>query len=146
MSRRKLSKAQYIEDLENLADQKTAEVDSLMARLHHQAAAKQQLDDPNPNLAAETRRLKSDLVRLRTKVGHYVVRHREEKAEQRTRELRDLAELRRQLEVDKAELFTFVLTELGPFVGGQYGLDEQSVRRIVARAAAILRRANVPSN
>jgi hypothetical protein len=140
MSHRRPSEEQYIEDLENLVDQKTAEADSLMTRLHHQAAARKQLDSPNGDLAAENMRLKSDLVRLRTKVGHYVVRHREEKAKQRTRELRG------QMEVRKAELFTFLLAELGPFVGGQYGLDEQSVRRIVARAAAILRRASVPSN
>jgi ribosomal protein L29 len=146
-----MSEAQYIDHLENLANQKTAEADDLMSRLlrhrHHGVAAGQQLEGAkeirgrNADLAAENRRLKGELARLRAQVAQYVVRRREARADQRTRELQELAELRGQTETHNAELYPFVLSQLGQFADGQYSLDATSVRGIVARAAASLRSA-----
>jgi hypothetical protein len=142
-----LSEARYVDYLEKLADQKTAEADQLMSRLlrHRRAevAARQQLEGAkalrarNADLAAENRRLKGELDKHREQVAEYVVRHREAKADQRTRELQELAALRKHAETHKAELYAFVLSQLGQFVDGQCDLGEKSVRRIVARAAVL---------
>jgi hypothetical protein len=148
-----MTQAEYIEYLERFVDTKCEEVNSLIARLlRHQKYGdydRQRLEraeraaQKHIELLNENRRLRGELASIQAAISQYAVRHRESKAERRTRELQELAAFRAESETARVDLYASILSELRQFADGIYDLDEHSVRKAVARAAQLLRETQV---
>jgi hypothetical protein len=50
-----------------------------------------------------------------------------------------LAALRGETERCNLDFYAFVVAQLQPFVDGEYGVDEESVRRLVAKAGELVK-------
>jgi hypothetical protein len=155
-TQRNLSRVKYIDYLERLGEEKCSEAERLISRLldHRTKALEVQkrlahvedLKTQNIELADRNRQLRSQLSEIQDRLTKFVIRHKELKAENKTRELQQLAALRREIEVRGIDFLAFVLSQLKPHIDGAYDVDEESVKRIIVRAAAKLRSASLKSS
>jgi hypothetical protein len=147
-----LSRTKYIDYLERFGESKSKEAEKLIGRLldHRNKALEVQkrltefedLKIQNAALAAENEQLREQYNDIQNKVTHYVIRHREMKAEVKTKQLHRLAAIRRDIETHDIEFYGFVLSQLKQHIDGKYGVDEESVRKVVTRVATTLRSAS----
>jgi regulator of sigma D len=128
---------------------KCHEIDQLISRLlkhrrkivqtHRRLARVEAEKTRNGDLLAENESLKTQLAEVKESVRQYLIRHRASRADTETKELQRLAMLRAEAEKHNIELYAFVLSQLRQFLDGRYDVDEESARKSVINAAAMLR-------
>ena len=144
-----VSQAKYIDYLERFADMKCEEVDALIKRLlklrkegaraTEQGAEVETLRARLRKAERENEHLRERVEKMKTCVRQFVLRHRESKADRRTRELHELARLRAESEMRELDFYAFVSAQLNQFMDKKYEVNEESARTLVARAAEMLR-------
>lgn len=148
----KMTESKYVSYLERFSEMKCNEVDQLVARLLKQREKNSELRQKLSavenskreikNLRDENEHLKNQLAKLKRAVRQFAVCHRENKADRRTRELQELAEIRAACEEKDVSLYAFILDQLRPLVDGQYDVTEESVRKLITKAAETLKSNN----
>lgn len=148
----KMTESKYVSYLERFSEMKCNEVDQLVARLLQQREKNSELrmkisavensKREIKNLRDENEHLKAQLAKLKRAVRQFAVCHRENKADRRTRELQELAEIRAANEEKDVSFYAFILDQLRPLVDGQYDVTEESVRKLITKAAEILKSNN----
>jgi hypothetical protein len=144
-----VTQRRYIEQLERFADVKCGEVDLLVDRLlshRRRMALLRQRVEPARAAAAvsvemekENGHFRMEIERLNAAVADFGIRHKEAKARRKTRDLQELAALRGENERRDLDFQAFVVEQLGPFMDGEFGVDEDSVRRLVTMAGELVR-------
>ena len=150
MNKVDLTKSQYISYLENFSDVKCQEVELLLNRLlklvkHRNERIKSQqeifaLKRRCMKLEKENDRLRQNFAEARLLIEKFIITHRENKAERRSRELNELAKIRAENEKKNLDLYSYITTQLRQFMDFEFlTLDEKAVRLVVSKAAAQLK-------
>ena len=144
-----VSQAKYIDYLERFADMKCEEVDALIKRLLKMRKQQILANEQSTEVATlrsqlrrtqkENERLRERIADMKSSVRQFVLRHRESKADRRTRELHELAKLRAETELREFEFYAFVSAQLNQFMDKEYDVDEENAKKLVAMAAEMLR-------
>lgn len=144
-----VSQAKYIDYLERFADMKCEEVDALIKRLLKMRKQQILANEQSTEVATlrsqlrrtqkENERLRERIADMKSSVRQFVLRHRESKADRRTRELHELAKLRAETELREFEFYAFVSAQLNQFMDKEYEVDEENAKKLVVMAAEMLR-------
>jgi hypothetical protein len=120
----------------------------LLGHREHELAALREISKrtewkaENKRLSAENRELRAQVSERQDRLSEFVIQHREAKAAQRTAFLQEIANIRAAAEAHDVDLYGFILSALSPCINGRYDVDEESAKKVVARAASRLRLAS----
>jgi hypothetical protein len=142
-------RSKHSDEFLRLIDLKSAEAEQLVGRLLRQretdiaiqreVVEMRAMKARNAKLRSDNKRLRAEVGFMRSRIAEFVIEHREVKAERRTEQLRRIAELRREHEERSVGLYGFILRELSVCFKGKYDVDEESARKVVQKAASLLK-------
>ncbi|OHT04791.1 hypothetical protein TRFO_06248 [Tritrichomonas foetus] len=150
MDKMDITRSQYITYLERFADVKCDEVECLINRLlkikkkrttqEKYNESMRELKRKCDKLTKENEQIRDNFEKAKLLIEQFVITHRETKAERRTRELQELAKIRSEQEEKEVNLYSYITSQFRQYMEiDTDNLNEESVRNIVRRAAAMLK-------